>query len=219
MGVISRVAIAVCAVAFGVSGCASEQSAAPRATPSSSAGGAVATPAATPTPRPSEVEPMKSPSKKPTTTPAKPKPTKVASGNDVIGPFGWQTLKLGMSADAAEALGMLTRASEGDGLCAPWPALAITALDQAVVSETHGVWAIHPKQVDWIHTPEGMRIGWTADQVHATYPDFDPAHFDYAHGPTVAVPGNPDALYRMQFNASRVLTKIILESRVDVCSV
>ncbi|TDP66933.1 hypothetical protein C8E96_2451 [Actinokineospora alba] len=137
----------------------------------------------------------------------------------MIGPFGWQTLRLGMSADAAEALGMLTRTTEGDGLCAPWPALPITALDQAVVSETHGVWAIHPKQVDWIHTPEGMRIGWTAGQVHATYPDFDPAHFDYAHGPTVAVPGNPAALYRLQFNSSRVLTKIILESRVDVCSV
>lgn len=212
MGVISRVAIAVCAVAVGVSGCTTAQTAAAPTPSSVAAGGAVGTPAATPVPRPSEVEPMKSPAKKPPT----PKP---AAGNDVIGPFGWQTLRLGMSADAAEALGMLTRTTEGDGLCAPWPALPITALDQAVVSETHGVWAIHPKQVDWIHTPEGMRIGWTAAQVHAAYPDFNPAHFDYPHGPTVAVPGNPRALYRMQFNSSRVLTKIILESRVDVCSV
>ncbi|MGH3861378.1 hypothetical protein [Actinokineospora sp.] len=213
MGVSHRVAIAVCAVAVGGSGCTAPKSdAAPP--PTTSTGGPVATPAVTPTPRPSEVETVKSPAKKPTT---KGKPP--SGGNDVIGPFGWQTLRLGMSADAAEALGMLTRTTEGDGLCAPWPALPITALDQAVVSETHGVWAIHPKQVDWIHTPEGMRIGWTAAQVHATYPDFDPAHFDYPHGPTVAVPGNPKALYRLQFNASRVLTKIILEARVDVCSV
>ncbi|MBC6451123.1 hypothetical protein [Actinokineospora xionganensis] len=216
MGLINRLAIAVCAVAVGVSGCAAPKSdaAPPRTT---TTGGAVATPAATPAARPSEVETVKSPAKKPTTT-TKVKP-KSTGDNDVIGPFGWQTLRLGMSADAAEALGMLTRTTEGDGLCAPWPALPITALDQAVVSETHGVWAIHPKQVDWIHTPEGMRIGWTAAQVHATYPDFDPAHFDYAHGPTVAVPGNPKALYRLRFNSSRVLTKIILESRVDVCSV
>lgn len=215
MGVIGRVAITVCAIAVGVSGCTTAQTAAAPTPTSVAASGAVGTPAATPVPRPSEVEPMKSPAKKPT-APVKPKP---AGGNDVIGPFGWQMLRLGMSADAAEALGMLTRTTEGDGLCAPWPALPITALDQAVVSETHGVWAIHPKQVDWIHTPEGMRIGWTADQVHAVYPDFDPAHFDYPHGPTVAVPGNPHALYRMQFTSSRVLTKIILESRVDVCSV
>ncbi|CRK61609.1 hypothetical protein [Alloactinosynnema sp. L-07] len=187
----------------------------------------VAIPATTPVPRPSEVETMGGPSKAPTAAP-KPtsatKPTKVTKpvpgGNDVIGPFGWQTLKLGMSADAADALGMLDRTSEGGGeLCAPWPALPITALDRAVVSEEHGVFAIHPKAEAWIHTPEGMHVGWTAAQVHATYPDFDPARFDYAHGPTVRVPGNPKALYRMQFNASAVLVKIILESSVDVCSV
>ncbi|HVK24886.1 MAG TPA: hypothetical protein VM677_26305 [Actinokineospora sp.] len=222
MRVIIRVAIGVCAVAAVTAGCATGT---PAAAPTSSP--AVGIPATTPVPRPSEVETMRSPSKsataRPTATTASPKPvkpTKVStSGNDVIGPFGWQTLKLGMSADAADALGMLNRMSEGGGeLCAAWPALSITALDQAVVNETHGVFAIYPKAVDWIHTPEGMHIGWTAAQVHATYPDFDPAHFGDTYGPTVAVPGNPKALYRMQFNSSAVLTKIILESRVDVCS-
>ncbi|WP_436493766.1 hypothetical protein [Actinokineospora sp. HUAS TT18] len=217
MGVIARVALGVCAV-IGVAGCAAPK---PAAAPQSSP--VVAIPATTPVPRPSEVETMRSPSKaqaKPTKTTSKPTPKPAPGGNDVIGPFGWQTLKLGMSADAADALGMLDRTLEGDGeLCAPWPALPITALDQAVVSEEHGVFAIHPKAEAWIHTPEGMHVGWTAAQVAATYPDFDPAHMDYAHGPTVHVPGNPKALYRMQFNASGILVKIILESSVDVCSV
>jgi hypothetical protein len=221
MGVTSRVtgtvAVAVFAVAV-VAGCAKPGTtvAASSSAPSTSnlSPHAVATPAPTPVAEPTEVETIKSPAGKPT---KKPTPTPVPDGNDVIGPFGWQTLRLGMSADAADALGMLNPTTEGDGLCAAWPALPITALDQAVVSPTHGVWSIHPKSVDWMHTPEGMHVGWTVAQVDATYPDFDPAHVARATGATVRTPGNRNGLYRMTFE-SGVLTKIILESRVDVCS-
>ncbi|UVS77054.1 hypothetical protein [Actinokineospora sp. UTMC 2448] len=154
----------------------------------------------------------------PTTTKTR-KPSGGGDSNAVIGPFGWQTLTLDMTPDEAEALGMATPTPEGDDLCQVWPALDITALERIIVHPVHGVFAVHPKAESWIHTPEGMRVGWTAAQVAAVYPDFDPAHFDYPHGPAVAVPGNADAVYRMQFSESGVLVRFLLERDSDICSV
>ncbi|GAA4442726.1 hypothetical protein ACFQV2_04510 [Actinokineospora soli] len=199
-----------------------------------SPGSPVATPSNAPTATPSQVpsttkpvvpvtkpaattteKPAATTTKKPVVTTKKP----VSDSNAVIGPTGWQTLHLGMSPAAAEALGVATPMAEGDDLCQVWPAVGASALERVIVHPEHGVFAIHPKEADWIHTPEGMHIGWTAAQVAATYPDFDPAHMDYAHGPTVTVPGNPAAVYRMQFDGSGVLVRFLLEQKSDMCSV
>lgn len=193
-----------------------------------SPGNAVAVPSSAPTATPSQVraQPTTRKPARPVVTTTKPKPVVTTTkkkpaedSNAVIGPTGWQTLHLGMSPEDAEALGVATPMSEGDDLCQVWPAMGATALERVIVHPEHGVFAIHPKEVDWIHTPEGMRIGWTAAQVAATYPDFDPAHMDYAHGPTVTVPGNPAAVYRMQFDGSGVLVRFLLEQKSEMCSV
>ena len=197
----------------------------------SPSGASVAVPSAAPEVSPTELTtdaarpvlttlPTRAPvtTRKPTTTG---KPVVVAKkpvdSNAVVGPFGWQTLRLGMSPADAEALGVATPMSEGDDLCQVWPAAGASALERVIVHPVHGVFAIHPKEADWLHTPEGMRVGWTTAQVAAAYPDFDPAHADYPHGPTVSVPGNPDAVYRMQFE-SGVLVRFLLERAGDLCA-
>lgn len=220
---IVRAAIALVGLTV-LAACGSADPGTPVAVPSS-------VPAATPTevaaglttrPVPTTAAPTRGTAAKVTmTVPKKPVTSTKApvDSNAVIGPFGWQTLRLGMSPAEAEALGMATPTPEGDDLCQVWPALGATALERIIVHPVHGVFAVHPKEVDWIATPEGMRIGWTAAQVAAAYPDFDPAHLDYAHGPTVTAPGNPDAVYRMQFDGSGVLVRFLLERRGDLCSV
>jgi hypothetical protein len=142
---------------------------------------------------------------------------KPVDSNAIVGPFGWQTLRLGMTPAEAEALGVATPMPEGGDLCQVWPAVGASALERVIVHPVHGVFAIHPKEADWLQTPEGMRIGWTTAQVAAAYPDFDPAKADYAHGPTVSAPGNPDAVYRMQFE-SGVLVRFLLERATDLCA-
>ena len=200
---------------------------APREEPPAQAGSSdapVAVPSAAPEISPTEVStdaarPVLTtlPTRAPVTT-RKPVVTrKTADSNAIVGPFGWQTLRLGMTAAEAEALGVATPTPEGEDLCQVWPAVGASALERVIVHPVHGVVAVHPKEADWLHTPEGMRVGWTTAQVAAAYPDFDPATADYPHGPTVSAPGNPDAVYRMQFE-SGVLVRFLLERATELCA-
>ncbi|MGX7825245.1 hypothetical protein ACTG9Q_09140 [Actinokineospora sp. 24-640] len=186
------------------------------ATPATSVAAPSSTPGSTP-PAVVAVTTSEAPVSTPVSTTPPPKSSDEDS-NAVIGPLGWQTLHLAMTPAEAEALGVADPLPEGDDLCQVWPALGITPLERVIVHPEHGVFAIHPKAVDWLRTPEGMRVGWSADEVAAAYPDFNPAHLDHAHGPTVAVPGNPDAVYRLQFTSSGVLERFLLERDSDMCS-
>ncbi|MFC5287232.1 hypothetical protein ACFPM7_09245 [Actinokineospora guangxiensis] len=220
-----RAAVVVAGLAL-VTACGAPRDAAPAQAPATSEA-PVAVPSEAPEVSPTEVStdaarPAPStlpalPTRVPVTT-RKPVVTRTpVDSNTIVGPFGWQTLRLGMTPAEAEALGVATPMPEGGDLCQVWPAVGASALERVIVHPVHGVFAIHPKEADWLRTPEGMRIGWTTAQVAAAYPDFDPAKADYAHGPTVSVPGNPDAVYRMQFE-SGVLARFLLERATDLCA-
>lgn len=212
-----RIAVACGVVGMAVlTGCATPPAAVPSSAPRSTPPAVAATTSEAPV---TTSEVAATTSAAPARTPGRttPRPPDEDS-NAVIGPCGWQTLRLGMTPAEAEALGIADPLPEGDDLCQVWPALGITPLERVVVHPEHGVFAIHPKPVDWLRTPEGMRAGWTADEVAAAYPDFDPAHPDRAHGPTVAVPGNPDAVYRLRFTSADVVDRFLLERDSDMCT-
>ena len=132
----------------------------------------------------------------------------------MLGPYGWQTLELGMDAGTAAGLGMFvdTPMPTPDGACEGWDAVGAAAIETALISPTLGVAAIVPRSDAVIHTPEGMTYGWTVDQVAAAYPDFDPADAHLDNGVTVEAIGNSQGRYRLQFGDDDTLTFFVLES-------
>ncbi|MCU1688689.1 MAG: hypothetical protein JWN20_617 [Jatrophihabitantaceae bacterium] len=66
-------------------------------------------------------------------------------------------------------------------------------------------------------TPEGMALGWTVNQVHAAYPSFPlDAGSSPIGPPTIPVPQNDKAVYRIRLTAG-VVAVMTLESRPQDC--
>lgn len=157
---------------------------------------------------------------RPPSTPIPPVASKeVPTGNDILGPTGWQTLQLGMAPGVAEATGIFpsTPAPAGGG-CASWFAVGAAAIDSATISPNLGVIAITIASSDKVlMTPEGMALGWTVAQVHAAYPSFPlDAESRPTGPPTIPVPQNAQAVYRIRLSAGVVVT-MTLESFPQDC--
>jgi hypothetical protein len=134
----------------------------------------------------------------------------------VLGPTGWKDLILDMNEGSAAALGMFTSTPPaGDG-CQEWKAVLAAPIESVIVSPTFGVVAIQPRADAGMSTPEGMKIGWTAQQVAAKYPDFSVDEADSPNGTLVQVPDDPFAFYRLTF-ADGKLANFMLESIFQDC--
>jgi len=143
--------------------------------------------------------------------------TAQAGGSDVLGPFGWGPVTTGMDPTAAAATGIFTDTPPPAGTCAQWNAVLATPLESAVVSPTIGVAALIARSDAQVHTPEGVRIGSTAAQVHQAYPSFDVADVETPNGPVIAVPGNQKAGYRLGFDGAGKVSYLTLESVEQDC--
>jgi hypothetical protein len=138
----------------------------------------------------------------------------------VLGPTGWAGLALGAPAGVAGASGIFADTPAADTGCRTWPALGAAAVEGAVISPRQGVVAILSAPDKVLRTPEGLQIGWAAAQVAGAYPDFAAGRAaDVPETADVAVPGNPDAVYRLHFGPGARVDAFALVSRAADCPV
>lgn len=146
----------------------------------------------------------------------------------LLGPFGYGALALGMTKDAAIATGLTTDidtgtpggcGAAGDGQLAGAPPLDYSDLQGWLVfqSGSGGLVAIYA--FDGVETPEGIKIGSTRAEVVAAYPTFET--FSGVDGEEdgrggVAVPGNPDAHYRIVIVDGKVF-QLSLDANNQAC--
>jgi hypothetical protein len=132
-----------------------------------------------------------------------------------IGPASFRALRLGMTYDEAAATGMV---GAGDPVpatgCATYPLLVDgQPVGDVRISAAAGIEVLYP--VVALHTPEGASNGWSVAQVKAVYPEIDEAAVADSGLAFPAVPGNPGAVYRLEFLDE--LVGIGLQSSAQPC--
>lgn len=139
-----------------------------------------------------------------------------APPSDPFGPFGYRTMRLGMSEKDALATGMVETYETGLGQSHcdefPWKGMP-AAVGGISVSPQHGVVLISalPGQL----TPEGIGDGSTRAAATAAYPAVHQA----ANGRMEAVvPGNPHAVYSFDITHDTVQGLGLWSEYVDDCS-
>lgn len=121
-------------------------------------------------------------------------PPAVAAQKATLGPYGYGSLKLGMSATKAKATGRIVRKPVGDHAgCTGWDLKEKPYGEYqvgAVISKKYGLTMIVAHA--GMRTPKGIGFGSTKRQLKAAYPDLrsGPGGF-----PTAGVPGNRKAYY------------------------
>jgi hypothetical protein len=139
-----------------------------------------------------------------------------AGSADVLGPVGWRGLNLRMSEPRAITTGMLGRRTGPATPCQQWSTKRPDTVAGVYISRRLGVAAISAAPGAAVHTPEGMTIGWTPDQVTRTYPGVSPE----VPGGTprfVPVPHNPQARYRVGFGPGGRVSGLTLELAGQDC--
>ncbi len=122
----------------------------------------------------------------------------------LLGPTGYGSVKLGMTAAQARATGKIVRKSVRNSLptCTTWDLKQQRyGNDRAgvFISKRHGVAAIAaPGNV---RTPQGIGRGSTIAQLRRAYPDFR----INADGPIASVPGNRRATFVFHLSKTKVL--------------
>lgn len=129
----------------------------------------------------------------------------------VLGPYGWGRLRLGMSESEAVATGEfdLDEGVSGAPCHRYW--LANTHGAPVDISPAYGVARITAKS--GVHTPEGIGVGSTDDEVRAAYPGATFADYEF----TVPVPGNPKAVYVLNTDSSEKIFALRLELKTSDC--
>ncbi|MET7420390.1 hypothetical protein [Dactylosporangium sp. NPDC005555] len=132
----------------------------------------------------------------------------------VLGPQGYGTLRLGMTKEQASATGLITPFDNSG--C---PQAFIKGLPAGkgwvVVSPNLGLVAI--EGWEQLATPEGMRIGTSADEMRSKYPTWKVADSNgsWARG-YVKVPGNDKAEYRI-ITMNNKVTEVTLQAANQNC--
>jgi len=117
------------------------------------------------------------------------------AGGATIGPDGYKGLHLGQTAAEAEATGLLVDRQPGE--CTRY----YLNPSEGTQNPGGGVWIdqrvglVFVSGTERTHTPEGITMGSTLDQVREAYPQLRPVPpTDYVY--TADVPGHPGANYR-----------------------
>jgi hypothetical protein len=156
------------------------------------------------------------------TTSAKPAPAPATTDPEppalVLGPDGLGPLKLGMTAEEADATGMLRpwdrEVPDGTG-CRPQFRLADDSTDASAIwaSDDSGVRAIQVGE--GVLTPEGIGIGSSAADMDAAYPGWrSTLVVNWRAYPPVA--GNSDAVYRITVVDDKV-TSLTIQYAYNGC--
>ena len=122
-----------------------------------------------------------------------------------VGPTGYKGLHMGQSAADGEATGLLVD-KQPDGACTRY----YLAPSEGGQDRAGGVWfdrnqgLVLLSGTDRTHTPEGITVDSTLDQVRHAYPDLVQLPPPEDHVYTTEVPGHPNLHYR--FAISNVQT-------------
>ncbi len=141
-----------------------------------------------------------------------PAPTEPEVNGELLGPDGFGALRLGMDVESAMATGMVgDGAAPGTG-CVARPLLVDGQASGEVYFGDKGLQIIAPGVP--VRMVDGVSVGWTTAEFVARYPDEQGA----AENGTayLAVPGNPDATYRVVFADDRI-SRIQLRMADQIC--
>lgn len=140
-----------------------------------------------------------------------------AQYNNTLGPYGYQTLTLGMDENDAVATGLITH-EWTHGQCHFYNLVSSGNQDPAdnvvVFSPTQGLVSI--PGTDAMHTPQGIRMyGSDFTEAKRAYPDLHhpqgQPHFIY----DATVPSNPSAHYRFVIDTDNSIKDIALAGNDD----
>ncbi|GAA4937391.1 hypothetical protein HD597_004690 [Nonomuraea thailandensis] len=127
----------------------------------------------------------------------------VAAKEPALGPYGYGSVKLGMSATKARATGKIVlRMPAGAGPCSGWNLRARPAGKGRVglyISKRVGVAVILAQK--GMRTPQGIGLGSSAKQVRKAYPGLRTSPSGIVH---TTVPGNPKAYYAFLYAKGKV---------------
>jgi hypothetical protein len=185
------------------------------------AGPITASPSPSPSPSlsPSAVPPVAStaPSSPATSPPAA---TSKPPAGPVLGPNGFKTLKLGMSAEDATATGLIKPWRDGGtDHCTKLSSLKAGSGEhgQVYFSPSLGLEIIDA--YPGVRTPEGVKIGTSHAAMLKAYPGWENAEEEDSHAEGrgyVTVPGNSKATYRILTQAGKV-AEITLQYKNQDC--
>jgi hypothetical protein len=92
-----------------------------------------------------------------------------ATDNSVLGPNGYGAISVGMSVADAKATGKVGDPVGGNDLCRSYN-WAYSDGPVLTMSTKYGVYTV-PGTAPGAHTPEGIKVGSTPDEILAAYPD------------------------------------------------
>lgn len=119
-----------------------------------------------------------------------------------LGPHGYGAVKLGMTAEQAQATGGVVKKLSGGSGCSGWDLKRFRTPKNSVgvyISPRVGLAAIFAAK--GMKTPQGIKIGSTAKQLKAAYPRVKKNFHGYY---VTAVPGNKKAYYSFTVSRGKV---------------
>jgi hypothetical protein len=126
----------------------------------------------------------------------------------VLGPTGFRGLELGQTVEEAKATGVLGDQDTAIGQYCDYYHLMVDGQPAGWVLVSDTVQAIDS---DALQTPEGIGAGSTLEQAEAAYPDIGDQFTTQYGRVLVAVPGNDNARYSLQFNTDGIY-RVALEA-------
>jgi len=223
MGASGAAAMAV-VVAAGIALANPTPEAMPPAIPTSTTDAPSETTSTTTTPT-SETVPVPPPAAPPTSGEVDPpneetteeeEPPPPAAQGEVIGPFGWRELRLGMTYDEAVATGLVveTGSPPGDGCTSYTIATADGSHGGALTFSYNGLEFIAPYAK--VRTPEGVWEGMPIEQFLELYPE---KADEVAQSGSVTIPavGNSAAEYRIDHHGTGTVSMIALRIYARGC--
>ncbi|AHH94785.1 hypothetical protein GCM10010174_36610 [Kutzneria viridogrisea] len=120
-------------------------------------------------------------------------PASAADDDTVIGPDGFGPLKVGMSLADAKATGKVRDAVGGNELCRGYN-WTYSEGPMLIISAKFGVYSVAGSAPD-AHTPEGVRVGSTTEQVRTAYPKATTSASNGVEVFITPTPQNPDNRY------------------------
>ncbi|MBO2454215.1 hypothetical protein J4573_44510 [Actinomadura barringtoniae] len=159
--------------------------------------------------QPSATTPAAAPSRP--IAPGEPNPGAGKEGE--LGPFGFGSVKLGMTAAQAKGTGLVQIKSKPSAGCGSFiliPGASDVVPGKGFISKKLGIASIFAGKT--VRTPQGIGLGSTTAQVKKVYPALQ-------EGPNlsfVAVPGNPKATYSFLMSAGKV-SELALDLKAQDC--
>lgn len=154
-----------------------------------------------------------------TRAPSRAAPSASRTASRTFGPAGYGALRLGMTAEQADATGVIDSWDRADGPACSSANLKGAPADQGTVTVSPRVGVAAIDAHGDLRTPEGIRIGSTRSAMRRAYPDwklvYEPGQGADGRG-IAEVPGNSEAYYRIVTARGKV-SELTLQAKNQDC--